>query len=119
LTRPGERRRRTRPAIIYVTGLTQSSDFPIVNPFQPAFGDYADAFVTKISAEGSRILYSSTMGGAACDIGTPSRWTPSAMPTWAARPGALDTVPAPIRDCLAPQTSQSVNGHNGFILDIA
>jgi uncharacterized protein (TIGR03437 family) len=54
---------------IYVTGLTQSSDFPIVNPFEPAFGGYADAFVTKISADGSHILYSSTMGGAAYDSG--------------------------------------------------
>ena len=54
---------------IYVAGLTQSSDFPRVKPFQAGFGGYADAFVTKISADGSTILYSSTIGGSGYDVG--------------------------------------------------
>lgn len=36
----------------YVVGLTFSADFPVTNnAFQPVFGGYADAFVTKISAK--------------------------------------------------------------------
>jgi uncharacterized protein (TIGR03437 family) len=54
---------------VYVVGLTQSSDFPRVKPFQAAFGGYSDAFVTKVSADGSTILYSGTLGGQGYDIG--------------------------------------------------
>jgi hypothetical protein len=32
----------------YVTGYTGASNFPIVNPAQPSFGGFADAFVAKI-----------------------------------------------------------------------
>jgi hypothetical protein len=32
----------------YVTGFTQSSDFPTANPLQPANGGFGDAFVTKL-----------------------------------------------------------------------
>src|SRR6266852_2374802 len=53
---------------VYVVGLTRSSDFPRVKPFQATFGGYADAFVTKVSADGSTILYSSTLGGQGYDI---------------------------------------------------
>ncbi len=53
---------------VYVTGLTQSADFPSVNGFQPKFGGYADAFVTKIRADGTAILYSSFLGGSGYDV---------------------------------------------------
>jgi uncharacterized protein (TIGR03437 family) len=54
---------------IYVTGFTLSADFPVTGPFQSAFGGYADAFVSKISADGTRLLYSSTLGGSGYDVG--------------------------------------------------
>lgn len=53
---------------VYVVGLTQSSDFPRVKPFQAAFGGYADAFITKVTADGNTILYSSTLRGQGYDI---------------------------------------------------
>jgi uncharacterized protein (TIGR03437 family) len=53
----------------YVTGLTQSADFPSVVAFQPKSGGYADVFVTKISGDGTRILYSSFLGASGHDIG--------------------------------------------------
>ena len=53
---------------VYVTGYTQSSDFPSMNGFQPKFGGYADAFVTKIRADGTAILYSSFLGGVGHDV---------------------------------------------------
>jgi len=34
---------------MYVTGNTYSTDFPTVEPFQPASGGFIDAFVTRIS----------------------------------------------------------------------
>src|SRR5580658_7849725 len=53
---------------VYVTGFTLSSDFPLVNAFQGQFGGYADAFVTKISTDGTKVLYSSFLGGAGYDV---------------------------------------------------
>ena len=50
----------------YVTGATDSTstNFPILNAFQPTRGGGgADAFVTKINAAGSGLIYSSFLGG--------------------------------------------------------
>jgi uncharacterized protein (TIGR03437 family) len=52
----------------YVTGFTLSSDFPIANAFQSQFGGYADAFVAKISSDGTKLLYSSFLGGDGYDV---------------------------------------------------
>ncbi len=60
----------------YVTGTTQSTDFPTADPFQstnqeggPPGGSTGDAFVTKISADGSRLIYSTYLGGTGFDQG--------------------------------------------------
>ena len=53
---------------VYVTGRTGSTDFPIANAFQPTFGgsqfsDAFDAFVSKLTPDGS-LTYSTYLGGA-------------------------------------------------------
>lgn len=53
----------------YVTGVTASSDFPVLNSFQPSLRGYQDAFVTKLSADGASLVYSTYLGGEAADIG--------------------------------------------------
>jgi Beta-propeller repeat len=53
----------------YVTGFTQSTDFPTMNPFQPANGGDTDAFVTKINPTGSALVYSTYLGGSSADYG--------------------------------------------------
>ena len=50
----------------YVTGFTQSPDFPLENPFQAEKGTSAHAqtaFVTKLTADGSELVYSTYLGG--------------------------------------------------------
>lgn len=48
---------------VYVTGSTTSSNFPTANPYQAiAPGSYT-GFLTKISADGSSLLYSTYLGG--------------------------------------------------------
>jgi hypothetical protein len=47
----------------YVTGDTQSTDFPTVAPFQPALAGSIDAFVAKLSADGTALVYSTYLGG--------------------------------------------------------
>jgi hypothetical protein len=55
----------------YVTGLTNSINFPIVNAYQGANAGEYDAFVAKIAptATGSSLAYSTYLGGSALDYG--------------------------------------------------
>lgn len=49
---------------VYVTGDTESVDYPTVNAVQPYFrGPSWDAFVTRIAADGSRYVFSTYLGG--------------------------------------------------------
>jgi hypothetical protein len=56
-------------ANVYVAGHTSSLDFPRVDAFQPVFGGDIDAFVAKLSANGTSLVYSSYLGGEALDLG--------------------------------------------------
>jgi len=56
---------------VLVTGWTRSANFPLVNPTQGALDNGAsddyDAFVAKLDPTGSKLLYSTFLGGAADD----------------------------------------------------
>ncbi|MBI3395342.1 MAG: SBBP repeat-containing protein [Spirochaetia bacterium] len=54
---------------VYVAGATQSSDFPTANAMQGTPGDTEDAFVAKLDAAGSALVYSTYLGGNAPDSG--------------------------------------------------
>ena len=47
----------------YITGYTFSLNFPISNALQRLYGGNVDAFVTKINATGSALIYSTFLGG--------------------------------------------------------
>lgn len=58
----------------YVTGSTESADFPTSAPLQPALADAggapaSDVFVSKLSADGSRLIWSTYLGGRGRDTG--------------------------------------------------
>ena len=56
----------------YITGFTCSADFPIApgtSVPQPDFGGLCDAFVTKLSPDGSQFVYSTYLGGSGSDRG--------------------------------------------------
>ena len=53
----------------HVIGVTQSSNFPIVNAVQPVLGGSYDAFVTKLNATGSALAYSTYIGGSGFEFG--------------------------------------------------
>ena len=57
------------PGNAYVTGQTQSTNFPTVNAIQPSLGGGSDAFVTKINAAGTALVYSTYLGGNDYDYG--------------------------------------------------
>jgi Tol biopolymer transport system component len=54
---------------VYLTGRTESSNYPVVNPIIPNFGGNQDGFITKVSPEGNQIIYSTYLGGRENDIG--------------------------------------------------
>jgi hypothetical protein len=55
---------------VYVTGKTFSTNFPTTpGAFQSARGSFVDAFVTKLNATGSALVYSTYLGGTATDEG--------------------------------------------------
>ncbi len=54
-------------ANVYVAGNTYSSNFPTVHALQRTLAGLDDAFVAKFSADGSRLLYSTYLGGASYD----------------------------------------------------
>ena len=54
---------------VYVTGSTSSTNFPTANAIQAARAGGSDAFVAKLAANGSGLIYSTYLGGAAEDVG--------------------------------------------------
>jgi hypothetical protein len=53
----------------YVTGSTQSTDFPVANALQPTKAGGSDAFVAKVNFSGTQIVYSTYLGGTQADVG--------------------------------------------------
>lgn len=52
----------------YVTGYTKSTNFPTLNPFQPAYGGGSDdAFVAKLNPAGNALVYCTYLGGSLGD----------------------------------------------------
>jgi hypothetical protein len=58
---------------VYLTGSTTSTDFRTLNPYQGVAGsqdpsfDFSDAFVTKLNASGTALVYSTYFGGSSDD----------------------------------------------------
>jgi hypothetical protein len=91
----------------YVTGSTTSIDFPTASPLQAVYGGGEfDAFVAKLNAAGSALVYSTYLGGTSADValgigvdssgnayvtgGTTSTDLPTANPLQAAAAGEFD-----------------------------
>jgi uncharacterized repeat protein (TIGR03803 family) len=47
----------------YVSGGTESTDFPTLNPIQAKLAGNYDVFVTKLNSSGSALIYSTFLGG--------------------------------------------------------
>ncbi|MGH9282958.1 MAG: SBBP repeat-containing protein, partial [Acidimicrobiales bacterium] len=53
----------------YVAGTTSSTNFPMAGAFQGTRGSDSDAFVTKVNAAGSGLVYSTYLGKTGNDLG--------------------------------------------------
>ncbi len=54
---------------VYVTGRTESEDFPTVNAYDLTLGGVIDCFVTKFASDGQSLVYSTYLGGSSTDEG--------------------------------------------------
>lgn len=54
---------------VFVTGASNSADFPTVTPYQGTKGAGFDAFVTKLNAAGTGAVFSTFLGGGGVDSG--------------------------------------------------
>lgn len=56
---------------IYITGMTESTDFPLSNAVQSQHGPGSpkDAFIAKLAADGSSLVYSTYLGGGGNESG--------------------------------------------------
>ncbi|MGA8765119.1 MAG: SBBP repeat-containing protein [Candidatus Sulfotelmatobacter sp.] len=61
----------------FVTGFTNSANFPQVSPMQTFGGGSGDAFLTKINPGGTAFLYSTYLGGNGWDFGYHTATDPS------------------------------------------
>jgi hypothetical protein len=118
----------------YVTGRTSSLDFPTNPPTQGKtgkWGDSQDAFVTKLSPNGSQILYSAYLGGGNKDEGMAIQvdaqgatyvagWTDSKYEP--ANPAFGDNVENPgfptTQGAYDPVGKAYIDNHDAFILKI-
>ncbi len=55
---------------IYVTGYTQSTDFPTVNPYDTSLAGTGDAFIAKFNSTATNLEFSTLLGGSGIDQGT-------------------------------------------------
>lgn len=54
---------------VYLTGATNSLDFPTVSPYQPGAVGGIDVFISKLESSGSALIYSTYLGGIMSDSG--------------------------------------------------
>ena len=55
---------------VYVTGRTSSPHFPTANAIQVVLGGFTNAFVARLNATGSALMFSTYLGGNGSDEGT-------------------------------------------------
>jgi uncharacterized protein (TIGR03437 family) len=93
---------------VYLTGMTTSPDFPVTaGAVQKALAGHDNAFIAKISADGSKLLYSTFLGGGseypgriAVDANGSAVVTGQTGGNFPVTPGAYETSP-PV-GCTAP-----------------
>jgi uncharacterized protein (TIGR03437 family) len=101
----------------YVTGITGSPDFPLLNAAQKTFGDPKqlgmDAFAAKLVSGGTALSYSTFLGGSGLDMGMAITVGPdgSAFIT-----GETSSVDFPVAGGLAPPPA---NGEDVFLAKLS
>jgi hypothetical protein len=95
---------------VYVTGSTASADFPMVNPFQGTYPGSSNGFLTKISPDGSSLLYSTYFGGNGSDLPSSVAIGPAGEMIIA---GYTSSTNLPVANAYQPSVSANLGGMYG------
>jgi sugar lactone lactonase YvrE len=108
----------------YVTGWTDSPDFPMLYPLQAANAGGYDAYITELNAAGSKLISSTYLGGSGNDLGDSiavdssgnvyvGGWTESAnFPT---TPGSVQPISGGARDLFVAKILTSLGVSAGTL----
>ena len=96
----------------YVTGVTSSANFPTVNALQATLAGSENAFITKINASGSALIYSTYLGGSGYDAGMGIAVDASGNAYVAGNTGSIDF---PTANALQPASG---GGEDAFVAKI-
>lgn len=97
----------------YVTGYTRAVDFPVVNPVPDANGGgWLDGFVTKFSADGSQLIYSTYLGGSDSEIVRTIAVDSSGCAYVAGNTSSWDF---PIKNAFQPANADQYSGGDAFV----
>ncbi|MGB8851380.1 MAG: SBBP repeat-containing protein [Candidatus Acidiferrales bacterium] len=112
----------------FVAGGTSSTNFPTAHPLQPNDGgsnDFPeDAFVAKLSADGSSLIYSTYLGGSSEDVangiavdtfGSAYVVGGTLSPDFPVTPGSFNTLCGGDGECGASYNQQSLVVENAFV----
>lgn len=100
---------------VYLTGSTASGDFPMVNPFQGTYPGSFNAFLSKISADGSSLLYSTYFGGNGSDIPSSVAVSQTGEMTIAGYTSSTNLAVANAYQSSASPNQGGVYGNYGFV----
>jgi membrane-bound inhibitor of C-type lysozyme len=99
---------------ILVTGSTNSTNFPTANPLQPnSAGDF-DVFVTRLSADGSTLIFSTYFGGSGADYANAISVNPGTGDAFIT--GATNSLDFPTANALQPNL---VGSNNIFVVRLS
>lgn len=109
---------------VYVSGTTQSADFPLVNAYRSTVAGPEDAFAAKLNPSGSALIYSTFIGGNNTDTGVKialNKTTGEATyigrtysPDFSTTPGALKE-----RLCNSPTTCSGIFYSGSYVARFA
>ena len=100
----------------HVTGRTASSDFPLEAPLQAAYGGGAnDAYVARLTGDGSGLLFGSYLGGSGEDVGY-SIAVDGANGAYVA--GGTDSRDFPLENPLQPELGGTKSDKDAFAAKI-
>ncbi len=101
----------------YVTGQTYSTDFPTMNPLPEATcaGSCSNAFVAKLNAAGSALVYSTYLGGSNYDYGYGIAVDSSGNAYVTGDTGSTDF---PTVNPIQATNKKEIDGANGFVTEL-
>jgi hypothetical protein len=102
----------------YMTGSTSSSDFPTTSgAFQTALRGYGNAFVSKLNAAGSAVVYSTYLGGSHWEGGSsiPVDASGNAFVTGVTSSSDFPTTPGAFQTAYKGPEGNCVNCGDGFV----